>query len=152
MGGVASAVGNVFSEVGHAVESIGQIAESTVREVGHAAESVGREIGKIGEAAAKNPIGTIAKVAAVASGQWWALPLVSAVDVVAHGGDMRIFHTVRMSRYCSGGIGHMVRWDVVTLMSSDIVNHIDIRAVTSRMSVMVSEGWRVMGRRCIDGG
>lgn len=106
MGGVAdfvgdavSSVGGVFEDIGHAVEQVGQavwepveqvgqIAESAVREVGHAVESVGREVGKIGQAAIDDPVGTTLKVAAVASGQWWALPLVSAGLVIANGGDI----------------------------------------------------------------
>lgn len=85
MGAVAEFVEDV---VGGTVETIGDIAESTVREVGHAAESVGREVGKIGQAAINDPVGTIAKAGAIASGQWWALPLVSAGLVVANGGDI----------------------------------------------------------------
>jgi hypothetical protein len=73
---------------GDAIQSIGDIAESAVREVGHAVESVGREVGKVGQTAINDPVGTIAKVAAVASGQWWALPLVSAGLVIANGGDI----------------------------------------------------------------
>lgn len=71
-----------------AVESIGSIAESAVREIGKGAESLGREVGKIGQAAINNPIGTIAQVAAVATGNAWALPLISATSVVANGGDL----------------------------------------------------------------
>ena len=85
MSAVAEWVGDT---VGGAFDSAGKIAEDAVREIGHAAESVGREVGKIGEAAAQNPIGTIAKIGAAASGQWWALPAVSALDVVAHGGNL----------------------------------------------------------------
>lgn len=88
MGGVAEAVGDVVEGVGDVIESVGSIAESAVREVGHAVESVGREVGKVGQAAINDPVGTIAKAAAVASGQWWALPLVSAGLVVANGGDI----------------------------------------------------------------
>ena len=92
MGAVASFVGDTLGSVAKTIfepiEQVGKIAESAVREVGHAVESVGREVGKIGEAAAKDPAGTMLKVAAVASGQWWALPLVSAGLVIANGGDI----------------------------------------------------------------
>jgi hypothetical protein len=88
MGAVASAVGGAFQAVFEPIKQVGNIVESAVREVGHAVESVGREVGKIGEAAAKDPAGTMLKVAAVASGQWWALPLVSAGLVIANGGDI----------------------------------------------------------------
>jgi len=55
-----------------------------VREPSH----YGREVGKIGQAAINDPVGTIAKVAAVATQQYWALPLISATTVVANGGDL----------------------------------------------------------------
>jgi hypothetical protein len=38
--------------------------------------------------ALKDPIGTIAKVAAVATGNAWALPLISGADTIAHGGSI----------------------------------------------------------------
>jgi hypothetical protein len=92
MGAVAQAVGDFVSQAAETVfepiKQIGQIAESAVREVGHAVESVGREIGKVGQAAINDPVGTIAKVAAIATQQYWALPLISAADVVAHGGNL----------------------------------------------------------------
>ena len=92
MGAVAESVGNVLGDVGQAIfdpiEQVGEIASDVVREVGHACESVGREVGKIGQAAIDDPVGTTLKVAAIASGQWWALPLVSAGLVIAHGGNI----------------------------------------------------------------
>jgi hypothetical protein len=88
MGAVADAVGGALGAVLDPIKSIGSIAESAVREVGHAFESVGREVGKVGQAAVNDPIGTIAKVAAIATQQYWALPLISAADVMAHGGDL----------------------------------------------------------------
>jgi hypothetical protein len=92
MGAVASAVGNVLGDVGQAIfepiKEIGNIAEDVVREVGQAAESVGREVGKVGQAAINDPVGTIAKVAAIATQQYWALPVISAATVVANGGDL----------------------------------------------------------------
>lgn len=92
MGAVAQAVGDFVSQAAETVfepiKQVGQIAESAVREVGHACESVGREVGKVGQAAVNDPVGTIAKVAAIATQQYWALPLISAADVVAHGGNL----------------------------------------------------------------
>jgi hypothetical protein len=84
------AVGSFFAAIdpGPALKSIGSTVESGVREIGKGAESLGREIGKVGEAAAQNPVGTIAKVAAISTGQAWALPLISATEVVANGGSI----------------------------------------------------------------
>jgi len=88
MSAVVEAIGDVGEAIGDAVESVGSIAESAVREVGKGAESLGREIGKVGQAAINDPVGTIAKVAAIATQQYWALPLISAGTVVANGGDL----------------------------------------------------------------
>lgn len=84
MSAIVDPVVQTFNEV----SKIGTIASDIVREVGHATESIGKEVGKIGQAAINDPIGTIAKVAAVATQQYWALPLISAADVVAHGGNL----------------------------------------------------------------
>ena len=84
-GGILGVVDSVTSPV---IKSVGSIADGAVRAVGSAAESVGQTLQSIGQGAIDDPIGTIAKVAAVSSGQWWALPLVSAGLVVANGGDI----------------------------------------------------------------
>jgi phage shock protein A len=91
MGGVADAISNAVSDVGSA---IGNIASETV----HAVESVGRTVGNtlsaIATTALNDPIGTIAKIGAVAlapatgGASLYALPAISAVDVVAHGGNL----------------------------------------------------------------
>lgn len=85
-----AAVGNALAAIdpGPALKSVGNAAGSIVKDIGKGAESLGREIGKVGEAALQNPVGTIAKIGAVATGQVWALPIISAVDVVAHGGSI----------------------------------------------------------------
>ena len=88
MSAVVEAVSDVGEFVGDAVESVGDIASDAVREVGKGAESLGREIGKVGQAAINDPVGTIAKVAAIATQQYWALPLISATTVIANGGDL----------------------------------------------------------------
>jgi hypothetical protein len=91
MGGVADAISNAVSDVGNA---IGNIASETV----HAVESVGKTVGDtlsaIATTALNDPIGTIAKIGAVAlapatgGASLYALPAISAVDVVAHGGNL----------------------------------------------------------------
>ena len=45
-------------------------------------------VGDVLESAAENPIKTIAQIAAVASGNAWALPLIEGADVAAKGGDI----------------------------------------------------------------
>jgi hypothetical protein len=85
MSSVVETITKPFSEV---IDKVGKIADQAISTVGHALESVGREVEKIGQAAVNDPIGTIAKVAAVATQQYWALPVISAADVVAHGGNL----------------------------------------------------------------
>jgi hypothetical protein len=85
---VGDTVGGAFDFVGDVVESVGDIALDAVELVGDAVVSIGEEVGKIAEAAVNDPIGTIAKVAAIATQQYWALPLISAATVVANGGDI----------------------------------------------------------------
>jgi hypothetical protein len=88
---VSSAI-DVVSDVGEAVweavETVGDIALDAVEAVGDAVVWVGEQVGQIAQAAINDPVGTILKIGAVASGQWWALPLVSAGLVVANGGDI----------------------------------------------------------------
>ena len=104
MGAVADVVGGALESVFEPIKQVGQIAESALREIGHAAESVGREAQKIGQAAVNDPIGTIAKVAAVATQQYWALPLISAADVMAHGGNLEQAAIAAGVSYAAQGI------------------------------------------------
>ena len=48
-----------------------------VQAVGAGIESVGQAVGGVIEGALNDPIGTIAKVAAIATQQYWMLPLIS---------------------------------------------------------------------------
>ena len=85
MGGVVESIGNALGDVG---KTIGNIEQQTVHAVEGAGKAVGKTLEKVGQAAANDPIGTIAKVAAVCTGQLYLLPVISAVDVLAHGGDL----------------------------------------------------------------
>jgi hypothetical protein len=92
MGAAAEFVENTVSSVGDfvgdAFEVVGDIALDVVQAVGDAVVWVGEQVGEIAQAAINDPVGTMLKVAAIASGQWWALPLVSAGLVIANGGDI----------------------------------------------------------------
>ena len=85
MGGVVSAIDNALGSVG---DAIGHIDSEIVHAVEGAGKAVGKTLEKVGQTAANDPIGTIAKVAAVCTGQLYLLPVISAVDVLAHGGDL----------------------------------------------------------------
>jgi hypothetical protein len=86
MGGVASAVsdvvGGAVEAVGDAVEDVGQaVIDNVVEPVASAVENTVQSI-------ADDPIGSMAKIAAVATGQFELLPLISAADTLAHGGSL----------------------------------------------------------------
>jgi hypothetical protein len=85
-----SSPGKVLASIdpGPALKSVGKTIESGVREIGKGAEGLGREVGKVGQAAINDPVGTSLKVAAVATGNAWALPLISAGTVIANGGSI----------------------------------------------------------------
>jgi hypothetical protein len=85
MGAAADVVENV---VGGVVDAVGDVAQAVVDTAGSVVKAVGDTVSKVVETAVNDPIGTIAKVAAVATGQFELLPVISAVDVVAHGGDL----------------------------------------------------------------
>lgn len=71
MGAVVESIGHAFESVGHAVEQVGSF-------VGHAVEGVAKSIGS-------NPLKFVATVAAVATGNAWAIPIINGVDALAHG-------------------------------------------------------------------
>ena len=85
MGAVASFVEDV---VGGAVEAVGDIAEAVVETAGSIVEQAGELVTNTVDAALADPIGTVAKVAAVATGNAYLLPYISAGDVILHGGSI----------------------------------------------------------------
>jgi hypothetical protein len=60
------------------------------------------------KAAISDPIGTIAKVAAVATGNAWALPLISGADTIAHGGSVTDALKSAGTAYVATGIAGQV--------------------------------------------
>ena len=67
---------------------MGGVVQSVSNAVSSAFQSIGNVVEQIGQSVVNDPIGSIAKVAAIATGQVELLPLISAVDVVAHGGNL----------------------------------------------------------------
>jgi hypothetical protein len=152
MGAVADVVGDIGGAIFEPIKQIGNIAESAVREVGHAAESVGREIGKVGQAAINDPIGTIAKVAAIVTQQYWALPLISAADVMAHGGDLGQAALAAGVSYVAAGIADGVGETLgaagsgtVDMMSQDAVELAKQGLTGSQISEILQQSYGVSG-------
>lgn len=85
MSAVVSAIANVVEDV---VDAVGDVAEAVIETAGKVVETVVDTAEKVVQGALDDPIGTIAKVAAVATGQFELLPVISAADTVAHGGSL----------------------------------------------------------------
>lgn len=103
MGGVVSAVTSVVSDaveaVGDAVEDVGQaVVDNVVEPVAQAVESTVKSI-------ENDPIGAMAKIAAVATGQFELLPLISAADTLAHGGSLEQAALNAGISYVAGEVG-----------------------------------------------
>ena len=86
MGGVASAVadvvGGAVEAVGNAVEDVGRVViDDVVKPVAKAVETTVQQ-------AINDPVGTIARVAAVATGNPELLPLINGADAMAHGASL----------------------------------------------------------------
>lgn len=70
------------------LEAVGGVVEAVGDAVGDAVEFVGDTISNVVEAALDDPIKAIAQVAAVATGNAWALPIIEGVDVLEEGGSI----------------------------------------------------------------
>jgi hypothetical protein len=81
VGGVADAVGDVVDFIG---DAIGDVIDFVVDDI---IRPVVNGIGDVIQYALDNPIEAIAKVAAIATGQLWAIPLIDGAAVLAKGGD-----------------------------------------------------------------
>ena len=82
VGSVARETGTFFSQVGR---EIGNAAQTVYREV---IQPVGKVVEGVAQAIANDPITFVASVAAVASGNAWAVPLIQGASTAAHGGSI----------------------------------------------------------------
>ena len=79
---IANAIGDVFDFVIGAVEDVISFA---VEEI---IQPVATAVGDVVEAVIKDPIATIATIAATVAQQYWAIPLINAADTLAKGGNI----------------------------------------------------------------
>jgi hypothetical protein len=109
MGAVADFVGDVFDTVGDAISSVGKavfkLADFVVDKI---IDPVMSTVSNVIQAALDNPIKTIAQVAAVATGNAWALPLIEGADVAAKGGDLGDVLEATAKAYVAQEIGSYV--------------------------------------------
>jgi hypothetical protein len=108
MSAVVDFVEDTFDFVGDVVESVGDLAGSIIEAAADAVEDVADTVGDVVEAALDDPIGTIASVAAVATGQYYLLPAISAGRVVANGGDLDDALKSAAITYVAGQVGGAV--------------------------------------------
>jgi len=99
IGGVADAVGDVIEWVGDGISDVVDfVADEIIKPV---ANFVGDTI----DALMDNPIETIAKIAAVATGNAWAIPLIDGASVAANGGDIGDVLKATAVSYVASAVG-----------------------------------------------
>lgn len=86
-----NAVGKIqlYDPVVNAIESVGDAVGDAVNwVVDEVIDPVVDTVGQVVQGMLDNPVKTIAQVAAIATQQYWALPLIEGADVAAKGGDL----------------------------------------------------------------
>ena len=106
MSAVIDIVKDVIDEVVDIVEDVvGAIGDAIDWAVDEIIKPVVDGVGDIIQAALDDPITTIAKVAAIATGNAWALPLIDGASTVAKGGDISDALKAAAVSYATGKIG-----------------------------------------------
>jgi hypothetical protein len=122
MGGVVSAVVDTVSSV---VDTVGSVAADAVNTAANVVDSVVQPVAKAVEStvdsALKDPIGTVAKVAAIASGNPQFIPLISGADAMARGASLEQALTSAGTSYIAGEFTPDVGGDVTNFTGSDIL-------------------------------
>ena len=139
MGGVVQVITGIATDVGDAItggiKDIGNVVQEVGSAVGSAVEHIGNAIKPVVQKVESDPIGTIAQVAAVATGQAWALPLISAADTIAHGGSITQAAEGAAMSYVAGNIASGVS-DALLAPAADSTASI----ATQDASNMVAQG------------
>ena len=102
---VGRGIGNFIGDV---VETVGDVIEGVVDVAGDILQGVGNVVGKVVESALDDPLGSIAKVAAIATGQFHLLPVISATSVVANGGSFEDALKAGAIGYVTQGVAQYV--------------------------------------------
>jgi hypothetical protein len=100
--GVANAVGDVVSSVGNAIFKLNDFV------VDKLIDPVIKVVSNVVESALDNPLKTLAQIAAVATGNAWALPLIEGADVAINGGDLGDILTATAKAYVVQQVGDYV--------------------------------------------
>lgn len=118
MGGAVSSVVDV---VGDVVGGIGDVVEGAVDVVSDAGSWIDDNVL---QPALDDPIKTAAQIAAVSTGNAWALPVISAADTAAAGGDLGDIAKAAGTSYVAGEVGGAVGGEVAGATGSQVAGDI----------------------------
>ena len=122
MGAVADVIEDVGDFVGDVVESVGDAISDVAEVAFDIVEDVGGFVGDVVENALDNPIATVAKIAAVATGNAWALPLISAGDVIVQGGSLEDAALAAGLTYVAQGVTNYVAGEIAGSTSNSFAD------------------------------
>jgi hypothetical protein len=118
MGAIADFVGDVIGGVGDIISSVGKavfkLADFVVDKI---IDPVLSTVSNVIQAALDNPIKTIAQVAAIATGNAWALPLIEGADVAAKGGNLTDVLKATAKAYVAQEVGSFVGGKATTAVA-----------------------------------
>lgn len=107
--------------------------------IGNVVETVGDTI----KGALKDPLGTIAQIAAVATGNAWAIPLINGANTAIHGGDLGdVFKSVAISAIAqkvAPMVGEKVQGALGTTLGKTTANIIASGAASSAVAVVTGQ-------------
>jgi hypothetical protein len=89
MSAVVDFVEDVGAAVWEPIQDVGEWIGDGVEAIGDVVHDIAETVVSTVQAAIDDPVGTLLKVAAVATQQYWALPIISAGTVIANGGSIQ---------------------------------------------------------------
>ena len=100
---------NPLQEIKNLGNSVGNTVNNTVNwVVNEVVDPVVTTVDKVVESALDNPVKTIAQIAAISTGNAWALPLIEGADVAAKGGDIGDVLEATAKAYVAQEVGSYV--------------------------------------------
>ncbi len=123
MGVIIDIVEDVVDVVVDVVEDVvGAVEDAINWAVDEIVEPVLSGVGDIVEAALDDPITTLAKITAVATGNAWALPLIDGASVAANGGDLGDVIKAAAISYTTGKVGEFTATSINPKIASAGLN------------------------------
>jgi len=123
---ISDVVGGAVHSVGNAVSDVGTVIVDNV------VKPVANTVTNTVKAAIADPIGTMAKVAAVAAGQPELLPAISAADAVAHGASLEQAALSAGESYVAGQVGSGVSAETGSNLSGSAASGATQAALTGQ--------------------